>query len=142
MGERDPKYGYTFWATTFDSDFPIMFNYRDPVNDGQSIACEEYTSKTSAKGTEYLRLKGVKVLENSGSQEEAVPTPANQSIKSPNEHSGAAVSGQWKLVMSKLNDIHKDIKSLMGEDGVDKVAELTQGEVLGEEDINLDQIPF
>lgn len=134
MGEPDPKYGYTFWATTHDSDFPIMFNYRNPVNDDQSIACEEYTSKTSAKGTEYLRLKGVKVLEDISavSSADAHPPSAIKEEASP----PAATNSGTTLIMSKLNDIHKDIKKLMGEDGWERVVDVEPAHPITKEDLD------
>lgn len=68
MGEEHPQYGFTFWSET-DGDFPVMFNSKQGnILPGTRIMAESYTQRTSSKGTDYLRLKGVK-LEDSPSQE-------------------------------------------------------------------------
>jgi hypothetical protein len=62
MGDKDPKYGQSWWSYTHDADTPVMFNLMDgEVRDGSVITTEEWVNKQSSKGTDYLRLKKVKV---------------------------------------------------------------------------------
>lgn len=105
LGERDPKYGQTYWAEVRESDFPIMFNSSSSfVSEGQALVAEEQEKKISKKGSEYLRLKKVKLAETEAKE----PTKA--------EPKPELVAGHFNLIMRKLNDIHNDIKTLKGED--------------------------
>lgn len=62
MGDRDPKYGQTWWSYTHDGDMPLMFNLMEgEVGDGSVVSAEEWVNKESAKGTEYMRLRKVKI---------------------------------------------------------------------------------
>lgn len=62
LGDRDPKYGQTFWAEVDEQIQPVMFNLiNGSVQDGDRITTTEVVLKTSGKGTEYHRLKKVTV---------------------------------------------------------------------------------
>lgn len=63
MGEPDPKYGVTWWAEVKEQKEPVMFNImrQDNIEPGDVLTAEEVLLKTSAKGTEYHRLKKVQL---------------------------------------------------------------------------------
>jgi hypothetical protein len=64
MGDFDPKYGQSYWAEVGQGEKPIMFNSMDQtISDGAKIEAEERVEKRSQKGTDYYRLKKVKVTE-------------------------------------------------------------------------------
>ena len=65
MGEPDEKYGTTFWGETQEQLEPVMFNLMEGEPQvGDKITAEEVLLKTSKKGTEYHRLKKVKIVDN------------------------------------------------------------------------------
>lgn len=104
MGERDPKYGQTYWAETDGSDFPVMFNSSASyMPDGASITAEESTRKTSKKGTEYLRLSKVKVLESAPAREE------------PAKNAPEMNTGHFRLIYSELRKQTALLEKLAGE---------------------------
>lgn len=117
MGERDDKYGQTFWSETYDAGKPVMFNLMSgSVGDGAVIEFEESLNKTSAKGTEYLRLRKVKV-ESVGAAPSA--SPPNDTVK----------------LLELIYDDTQKILQLVSPQ-IDKVAEVPDGE------INMDDIGF
>lgn len=61
LGEKHPTYGYSVWSET-DGEYPVMFNVKDEkkLMPGVRITYDSSEEKTSAKGKDYLRLKGVK----------------------------------------------------------------------------------
>lgn len=80
MGERHAEYGQTWWSDTPDSPKPLMFNLMSgEVGDGAVIEFEESVNKTSAKGTEYLRLRKVKI--NSAGDTSSPSSPPNDTVK-------------------------------------------------------------
>lgn len=131
MGDNDPKYGQIWWSQTHDSDKPVMFNLMSgTVGDGAVISFEESINKQSAKGTDYLRLRKVKI-ESSGVTHGSAP---------PNDSS--------KLLTLIYEDTQKILK-LVDTSGYDKAKVVaaslprdTVVEDIGEEPINIDDIPF
>lgn len=80
IGEKDEKYGFTIWAEVEETDSPVMFNsHKDPIVTGTQLVAEETESKTSKKGTAYLRLKRVKLSEPKEPSQTETATPATQS---------------------------------------------------------------
>lgn len=67
LGEKDAKYGITYWAKTLEEEVPVMFNSMEVLAVSESspiiqITAEERVEKQSAKGNNYYRLKKVKVI--------------------------------------------------------------------------------
>lgn len=121
MGENDPKYGATYWANVEGGDLPVMFNSSASyVPDGATITAEEQEVKVSAKGTNYLRLKKVKLAEPDKKEEQKTETSMN--------------SGNFKLLYSELRALNKKVDKLLGEDVV--------VDVDPDEEISLNDIPF
>ena len=120
LGDKDPKYGATFWAEVEEQAQPVMFNLMSGTpQEGDRISSEEVLLKTSGKGTEYHRLKKVKL-------EEASPRLVNFDAKSELEER-----------VAKLEE------AVFGpaEDKVREVAQETK-QAMEEETIDLDSIPF
>lgn len=132
LGDKDPKYGQTYWSYTHDQDLPVMFNLMEgEVGDGTVVTTEEWVNKQSAKGTEYMRLKKVKVT---GQQAITATHPTNN-----------------ELVLQKLDEIlallqapktsgfdkAKAVRETFSEPDKDVVIE-----DIGDEPINIDDIPF
>lgn len=68
MGERDEKYGQTWYATVEEMQFPVMFNLMEgSVQEGDQITFEEQSVQRfksgKNQGKEYRRLKKVRVRE-------------------------------------------------------------------------------
>lgn len=129
IGEKDDKYGWTIWAEAEETDSPVMFNsHKDPIVAGTQLVAEETESKTSKKGTAYLRLKRIKLSE----PKEATPTQKTA------QTSSTGATGQITL-----ETIHKSL----GNSGVtigeklDEIIRLLKKLVNEEETINLDDIP-
>ncbi|MCA9330201.1 hypothetical protein KDA11_06130 [Candidatus Saccharibacteria bacterium] len=119
LGDKDPKYGATFWAEVEEQAQPVMFNLmQGNPQEGDRISSEEVLLKTSGKGTEYHRLKKVKL-------EEASPR-----LVSPTEDS-------LERRVAKLEE------AVFGpaEDKVREVAQETK-QAMEEETIDLSEIPF
>lgn len=123
LGERDEKYGQSYWGYTHESQMPVKFNsMSDDVPGNAKISCEEYTVRKSNKGTEYQQLRKVKI-------------------------EGASTDAPAQSSNSQLDRIEAMLVQLTG--GAKKeapVAETTTDEVHEDEDeeepINLDDIPF
>lgn len=65
MGEKDIKYGQTYWAEVEEQSQPVMFNLMSgSPQEGDRITAQEVLLKTSSKGTEYHRLKKVTIEES------------------------------------------------------------------------------
>jgi hypothetical protein len=63
MGERDPKYGQSWWAAANDpTTLPFKFNSLSDreFKPGDTINFESYEVKMSTKGNEYWQLKKVR----------------------------------------------------------------------------------
>lgn len=101
MGERHPEYGQTWWGDVKEIDFPVMFNTKvDYVGAGQVLTADEQTKKTSAKGTEYMRLSKVKLAEAEKPQAESSPS---------------LNTGNFKLIYSELRKQTALLQKLVGE---------------------------
>lgn len=62
MGDKHPKFGYTFWGYAHDADYPIMFNSQNGnILKGQKLFAGKSEVKLSSNDTEYLRLSEVKL---------------------------------------------------------------------------------
>lgn len=134
LGERDPKYGQTYWSYTHDSNTPVMFNLMEgSVGDGSVITAEEVLLKTSSKGTEYHRLKKVH------------PT-GEQAIT-------ATKATDTELILKKLDEVLELLHDSQGyRQAKETRATLPEPEPtfqedvviedIGDEPINLDDIPF
>ena len=146
LGERDEKYGQSYWAFTHESQLPVKFNLMEgEVSDGQKITCEEATTRTSSKGKDYQQLKKVRPQ---GAQTEAKWQPRDND----------AIRAQWAIGQAmthfapkenvKLNDVETLAKALFGMvDRVktgEQVVEPDEDTVYDTDDepINLDNIPF
>lgn len=135
LGENDPKYGQTYWSYTHDSGTPVMFNLMDgQVGDGSVINAETVELKQSAKGTEYHRLKKVRV----SGQQAITATKATDSelmlkkldeilelLKHAPEGEPASLAQRWYKTTAKP-EVEEDVV-------------ITD---IGDEPINLDDIPF
>ena len=62
IGDNHPRYGQTYWAESNQAQKPLMFNSTRPVRVGDTISFEEERPMVSQKGTEFLRLKKVRVV--------------------------------------------------------------------------------
>lgn len=129
MGQPDPKYGQTWYATVLEMDYPVMFNLMSgSVQEGDEVTYEtqEINKFKSGKnqGKEYRRLKKVKVRETNPREVtvEAVETNALEERVAKLE---AAVFGAKE---DKIRETAQEVK--------DEVAEV------GDEPISLDDIPF
>ena len=138
MGEHDPKYGTRYWGTVQEADLPVSFNLLNPVNvdEGAVLEYEERSERESKKGTMYVQLKKVKVL---GGQAKVEQEKASQT----------SIMGYARLIYTEQRKQTALLEKLAGvayepsdAPKEDKVVELTDGEVLGDEAIDLDQIPF
>lgn len=112
MGERDPKYGQSYWAYTQESQVPVKFNLMEgDVTDGQKITCEEYSVKTSAKGTDYHQLKKVR-------PEGVVKSVPQTTKKEWQPRDDDAIRAQWAIGQAvsvykdKLDEVEALAKSL------------------------------
>lgn len=121
LGEPDEKFGQRYWAET-DST-PVMFSSNSEFGDGDSISYEESTSKTSAKGTDYLQLKKVKKMQ------EDLPEPKSQQTVSTQAPGITYEQGDEiiRLLKKLTNEIHEE-------------ETVTDEEVNNE--INMEDIPF
>lgn len=121
LGEMDAKFGQTYWAETKEQLEPVMFNsMNENIVEGSTIEAEEVLLKQSKKGTDYHRLKKVKVVSG------ATPQPAS----SPDQ-------GELLALVRANNAM---LRKLIGEPEVEKVVEPTKQEMDG--DIDLSSIPF
>ena len=129
LGDHDPKYGTRYWGSVHDSDMPVSFNLMNPVeiNDGATLEFEEKVIKESKKGTEYFFLRKVKVEGN------AIQT----SIPAPTD-------------LTSIHEKLDKILSLLDKSGYEKAKEVADKlprqdnvtEDIGDEPINIDDIPF
>lgn len=141
LGDKDPKYGQTYWSYTHDQEHPVMFNLMEgEVYDGSVIAAETVELKTSSKGTDYHRLKKVKVIGQHS--EPQLPTPPPDSSK----------------LLSLIYDDTQKILRLVGHKDNEQLLERqptlastwrkTTGQEdtvtydIGDEPINIEDIPF
>jgi hypothetical protein len=151
LGDKDSKYGQTYWSYSHDSDFPVMFNLMEgEVHDGSVITAETVELKTSNKGTDYHRLKKVKI---SGQL-----TPPNATAGNPTPRfTPPAITPNDSSKMLRL--IYDNTEKILGlvqspqngtpslKDEWDKVAPKDAEpdniiEDIGDEPMNLEDIPF
>lgn len=121
LGDKDPKYGQTYYGTVEEAQMPVMFNLMNPVDfeEGMPFTSEEYTVKTSKAGKDYMRLKKVKVL--TGAKPLATVAPVKDT-----------------LLEQIFNNTQEILAILKAETKVaDRVIE-----DIGDEPVNLDDIPF
>lgn len=128
LGDKDPKYGQSYWCEVEEQIQPVMFNLMEgSVQEGDRITAEEILLKTSSKGTEYHRLKKVKV-------EEASPRMVTPQAVSDND----GLAKLEERVAKIEQHLFKELKNDTGDDsGKDEV--VTD---IGDEPFNLDDIPF
>lgn len=120
LGDKDPKYGQTFWAEVDEQIQPVMFNLMNgTVQAGDRITTAEVLLKTSGKGTEYHRLKKVTV-------EQGTNPPQSADLES-------RVYALEQAVFQGIKD-----------DQIRETAEDVKKEIKldDEETIDLDSIPF
>lgn len=125
MGERDEKYGQTWYATVVEMQYPVMFNLMEgSVQEGDEVTYEtqEINRFKSGKnqGKEYRRLKKVKVRETSPRMVTQETIIENTELADLKER----VAKLEEAVFTKSGDIKDTV--------VEDVPE----------DINLDDIPF
>lgn len=137
LGEKDTKYGITYWAKTLEEDTPVMFNSMEELevneqNPTISITAEERVEKQSAKGNNYYRLKKVRV-----GQAIIGGTPKT-STESTAEMVKFTASNQSfeKEVLERLDTLTAMITDLGAQNGPSKVISDN------EETIDLKDIPF
>lgn len=119
MGEYDQKFGQTFWANVNEMDMPVMFNSQERFIDLEDkIEAEEQVMKKSAKGTEYYRLKKVKVNKAYGNKSAAQPELPTEDKPAPS--TGGKVVGDLVLQLDRIEKqqtlIIEKLNTLMGED--------------------------
>lgn len=130
MGDADPKYGQSYWSYTHDSQTPVMFNLMDgQVGEGSRISAETVELKTSSKGTEYHRLRKVKIL---GQQQVTTSHKTNE-----------------ELILSKLDEVLSLLKEpkTLGQQWKDTTGKTPKQldnvvEDIGDDPIDLSAIPF
>lgn len=65
LGEYDATYGQKYWCASVDAELTLSFNSQNQdVMAGDTIEAEETSNKRSTKGTDYLQLKKVKVIDS------------------------------------------------------------------------------
>lgn len=84
MGDKDEKFGYSYWGFVHEAQMPVMFSTHSVIDDvrdkGRRIFAEEKEIKQSKNGKEYLLLKKVKLDADSGSPD---PVPGTETQVSP-----------------------------------------------------------
>lgn len=163
MGEADPKYGQAYWCTSTDVDLPIKFNSMDKdldhrLEDGPlHIVAEEKSERQSAKGTDYIQLKKVRVAEKvsedpfEGKTGTDEPSVAQDTLK----QSVDTTITLAQAVKASLDRIESKLDRLLGNDEEpappeekardwDKLGKKEDVVItdIGDEPINLDDIPF
>lgn len=137
------KYGKSYWSYTYDSETPVMFNLLEgEVQDGTVINAEEVMLKTSKKGTEYHRLKKVRI---SGSQ------PSNSSAQRQSAAPANDTDKLLELIFDNTDKTLKLVQKLAGEDEPQSLADAWRSatkepdnvvEDIGDEPMNINDIPF
>lgn len=118
MGERDPKYGQSYWAYTQESQVPVKFNLMEgDVTDGQKITCEEYSVKTSAKGTDYHQLKKVR-------PEGVVKSVPQTTKKEWQPRDDDAIRAQWAIGQAIAMDAKPSQVGMSQFDGIEETAKV------------------
>lgn len=65
LGQYDEKYGQRYWCDADAEEKPVSFNSQNQnIKEGDTIEAEESLNKMSTKGTHYLMLRKVKVVDN------------------------------------------------------------------------------
>lgn len=81
MGAPHEKFGSAYWCTSAESDLPIKFNSMNADLEHElesgplTIVAEEKEEKESAKGTAYISLRKVKLVEKPTQASESKITP-------------------------------------------------------------------
>ena len=114
MGERDEKYGTSFWAESPASATPLKFNSMGDVSTGDTISFETMKPAISkSSGKPYTQLYKVKVVKSDAraeepeqrtlrevagmfTAEEATPTPIQ---------AWSPTKGDWNEMMELLQEI-------------------------------------
>lgn len=64
MGEPHETYGQAYWGSVNEELRPVKFNSsNENITADDTIECEEQAERKSTKGTVYLQLKKVKVID-------------------------------------------------------------------------------
>lgn len=114
MGERDPKYGQSYWCYAHESNMPVKFNLMDgDVHDGDKISCEEYTVRKSSKGTEYQQLRKVKVAGQTVVSGSTNPQPAKKEWQPRDDD---RIVAQWAIGQATKYFEGDDFKTAQPED--------------------------
>lgn len=133
MGARHAEYGQTWWSDVEGGDQPVMFNLmgEDELGLMSKIEAETVELKTSKKGTDYLRLKKVKVLgKGTTGEPEAAPV-------------SGGLQPDLRMIYAVARDNNRLLKQLAGEEvkqaksAFDNVVDVDP-----DEEIDLSQIPF
>jgi len=91
MGEPHETYGQAYWCSSPDLDEPIKFNSMDDTLEEKlesgpvQIVAEEKSERQSAKGTTYIQLKKVKLVEKVAEPGGALPESRSNPAGHPNE---------------------------------------------------------
>jgi hypothetical protein len=122
MGDMDPKYGQAYWGTVEEQDMPVKFNLMQQLDilPGRKIMAQEYTIKESAKGTEYMQLKKVKVSDQTAAfdtSEGSTPTSTSVSTSDETPSYEAGTNARWALKLAV--DTHKAVLGRVPEDETD-----------------------
>lgn len=132
MGEPHEKYGTAYWCTSPESDLPLKFNSMNAdlaelIENGPfEIVAEEKEERESAKGTPYLSLKKVKLVEPTQITKEKVDEvfgsekPADKpsaSISTLSNGWGEVIEpmqAQLDRIESQLQELDSKIDRLLG----------------------------
>lgn len=113
LGDNDPKYGQRYWVAAPESDLPMMFNsMSEDIDIGDTITCEETANARSAKGTDYLKLKKVRVAE----QGTHTSPPAQKPVTEPQNGSDKPNGWDAAKLFMQLNRIEEKLDKLLGDD--------------------------
>lgn len=119
LGEYDEKYGQTYWGTSQEQLQPVMFNSMERgLSAPLTIEAEEVLVKESKKGTEYHRLKKVKVVEDNITEQMKAAAAPTLSLA--------------QGVKDSLDRIEAKLDKLLGNDE----------NLLGGEPVDLEEVPF
>lgn len=171
LGDYDEKYGQRFWSDSYDQDTPVMFNLmsQEDLHDGQTITAETVELAESKKGTEYHKLKKVRVGGQTVMASTANHAPKQAPKKEWQPRDDDRIVAQWAIgqavsvyggdlikVEHMANDLFKMVDRVKSGSGGDATSQpRTQVEKsepaatedvvvtdIGDEPINLDDIPF
>ena len=112
LGEEHPQYGWTFWDSQVNGDFPVMFNSKQGnILPGTRIQAETAELKTSKNGKEYLRLKKVTFEDEAKPLFEGKSAPSFSKADKPFFRDDTTLAlDVWRAIKDQwdIRTVHKD----------------------------------